>query len=125
MSDEDFGFENMEEMLKAFNRMKIIVLEELGWIFAKEIKKLTPVDTSRLKDSIEPNVLSSEEVEIGTNVHYAPHVEYGHLVVRYGRPVGYKKGVFMFKKGQIYALPKAEKHVNDFYEFLDKNFLQD
>lgn len=45
-------------------------------------KALTPVDTGRLKGSITTDDNSTEgaiEIEIGTDVEYAPHVEYGTI----------------------------------------------
>lgn len=43
-------------------------------------KSLTPVDTGRLRSSITTDDNSTEgsiEIEIGTDVEYAPYVEYG------------------------------------------------
>ena len=42
----------------------------------KESKLRTPVDTGRLRSSIKTS-LAPLRVAVGTNVHYAPHVEYG------------------------------------------------
>jgi len=36
--------------------------------------------------------------EMGYTVHYAPHVEYGHRLVRGGRTIGYVPGQYFLKK---------------------------
>lgn len=35
---------------------------------------------------------------MGYTVHYAPHVEYGHRLVRNGRTIGYVPGQYFLKK---------------------------
>lgn len=53
-------------------------LEEIGLLAEGYAKKLCPVDTGRLRNSITHAVSSSENaVYVGTNVEYAPHVELG------------------------------------------------
>lgn len=53
-------------------------LEEIGLLAEGYAKKLCPVDTGRLRNSITHAVSSSENaVYVGSNVEYAPHVELG------------------------------------------------
>ena len=47
----------------------------------------TPVDSGELRQS---SAISSDEM--GYTKDYAPHVEYGHRLVRSGRQVGYVQG---------------------------------
>ena len=49
---------------------------ECGLAIEAQAKDLAPVDTGRLRDSIN-TAIGSEEVIVGTNVEYAPYVEYG------------------------------------------------
>jgi HK97 gp10 family phage protein len=47
---------------------------------------LTPVDTGRLRQSINVQKLGDAHYSVGTNVEYAPYVEYG---TRYQAPQPY------------------------------------
>lgn len=49
---------------------------ECGFAIEAQAKALTPVDTGRLRDSLN-TAIGSNEVVVGTNVAYAPYVEYG------------------------------------------------
>lgn len=40
-------------------------------------KQIVPVDTGRLKSSIQISNLTKVSAEVGTNVEYAPYVEFG------------------------------------------------
>lgn len=53
----------------------------------------TPVDTAQLRLSMRYQGDSA-----GYGVHYAPHVEYGHRLVRAGRTIGYVPGQYFLKK---------------------------
>jgi HK97 gp10 family phage protein len=56
-------------------------LVTLGIVVQNEARKLCPVDTGRLRSSIMSSGLQRDGkgayVRIGTNVHYAGHVEFG------------------------------------------------
>lgn len=55
-------------------------LSRLGLLVQNEARKLCPVDTGRLRSSIQ-HVPGEDSrgpyVDVGTNVEYGPHVEYG------------------------------------------------
>lgn len=53
----------------------------------------TPVDTGELRISS-----STYGDEMGYTKDYAPHVEYGHRIVRNGIQIGYVEGQFYLKK---------------------------
>lgn len=76
------GVEVVEDNRKAVEsgmRSAVLrALEEIGLLAEGYAKKLCPVDTGRLRNSITHAVSSSENaVYVGTNVEYAPHVELG------------------------------------------------
>lgn len=48
-----------------------------GLRIEREAKKIVPVDTGRLKNSIKTQQIEENEVEVGTNVEYAVDVEFG------------------------------------------------
>jgi len=58
-------------------RSLLPVLERIGFMIEGKAKVLCPVDTGRLRASIQHRLLAGElAVVIGTNVPYAKHVEY-------------------------------------------------
>lgn len=52
-------------------------LQKAGFLVEREAKIKAPVDTGRLRASISSRMISSDVVEIGTNVYYARFLEYG------------------------------------------------
>lgn len=62
-----------EALLRASLRR---ALEKVGLVAEGYAKRLCPVDTGRLRNSITHEV-EGESAYIGTNVEYAPHVEMG------------------------------------------------
>ena len=52
-----------------------------GKVIQAEAKRRAPVDTGRLRSSIVVRAVQQGDetvIQVGTNVHYAIHVEYGH-----------------------------------------------
>ena len=70
---EDHGSEVIAEL-----KSKIpSALEEIGLAAEGYAKRLAPVDTGRLRNSISHTVEGTEAAVVGTNVEYAPYVELG------------------------------------------------
>lgn len=67
---------NIKQFLSAMNGAKAKGLETIGLLAEGYAKKLCPVDTGRLRDSI-THVQSGNDEYIGTNVEYGPYVEMG------------------------------------------------
>lgn len=76
-------------------------LTELAYRYLADVKRLTPVDTGNLRNSIFVDSVKriGDEfvVVVGTPVHYAPHVEYGHRIKRGAEYVGFVQGFHMFE----------------------------
>lgn len=92
----------LRELLRQFDS----ALEELQ----RQIVIRTPVDTGRLRSSITkrgPILTRDNNIEgfVGTNVEYAPYVEYGHMSVG-GRWV---PGRHMFARGKEASDPRIRK----------------
>ena len=75
---------NKNEILKAFREQITIGLETIGQKAEGYAKDNCPVDTGRLRNSIE-NVVEDTAVYIGTNVEYAPAVEFRDVAHKTGQ----------------------------------------
>lgn len=63
-------------MIKDAPEMMEAIVEDVALRVDKEAKKNCPVDTGNLRGSITVDI-NGVEAEVGTNVEYAPFVEYG------------------------------------------------
>lgn len=68
--------DNSDAVLSALEKATKKALEAIGATAEGHAKRGTPVDTGRLRNSIGHQV-DGNEVYIGTNVEYAPYIEYG------------------------------------------------
>lgn len=70
---------NVKIVKEALDHAMAAALEEIGLVAEAKAKKLCPVDTGRLRNSITHAIDSVRDkvVYIGTNVEYAPYVENG------------------------------------------------
>ena len=68
--------DNTQEVLSALEKAKKRGLEAIGLVAEGHAKKITPVDTGRLRNSIS-HATDDEAAYIGTNVEYAVFVENG------------------------------------------------
>lgn len=68
--------DNSNEFLEALAKAKKRGLEAIGITAEGHAKKITPVDTGRLRNSI-GHAADDEAAYIGSNVEYAPYVELG------------------------------------------------
>ena len=94
--------DNTDEVLSALEMAKKRGLEAIGLTAEGYAKKDTPVDTGRLRNSI--NHATDDEAEyIGTNVEYAPYVELGAR----GR-----KGVHMLQRA-------ASEHTDEYKRIME------
>ena len=68
--------DNTDEVLSALEMAKKRGLEAIGLVAEGHAKKITPVDTGNLRNSI-THLVDGKAACIGTNVEYAPYVELG------------------------------------------------
>lgn len=68
--------DNTKEVLSALEKAIERGLEAIGLTAEGHAKRITPVDTGRLRNSIS-HATDGEAAYIGTNVEYAPYVELG------------------------------------------------
>lgn len=77
MPDIDIKFtDNSRMTLDLFHKACARGLVAIGMTAEGHAKKITPVDTGRLRNSIS-HAETDDAVYIGTNVEYAPYVELG------------------------------------------------
>lgn len=102
--------DNSEEIANAFHKSIMTALEEIGLAAEGYAKKLCPVDTGRLRNSITHAISRDEKAAyVGTNVHYGPYVEYGN-----GRGYDGANG------GRGYLRPAATDHGDTYRRIMDK-----
>lgn len=70
--------DNSRQVIAEMDARKKIALLAIGAAAEGHAKALTPVDTGRLRNSIS-HTADSDAAYIGTNVEYAPYVEYGSV----------------------------------------------
>ena len=68
--------DNSRQAIAEMNLRKQMALLAIGAAAEGHAKAITPVDTGRLRNSI-AHTADSEAAYIGTNVEYAPYVEFG------------------------------------------------
>ena len=94
--------DNTDEVLAALGRAKKRGLEAIGLVAEGHAKKITPVDTGRLRNSI-ANAVEGDAAYIGTSTSYAPFVELGAR----GR-----KGVHMLQRA-------ASEHTDEYKRLME------
>jgi HK97 gp10 family phage protein len=70
--------DNSAKVLALLEQKKTLALLAIGAAAEGHAKALTPVDTGRLRNSIS-HAASGDAAYIGTNVEYAPYVEFGSV----------------------------------------------
>ncbi|WP_276912999.1 HK97 gp10 family phage protein [Aneurinibacillus aneurinilyticus] len=100
-----FEHQVLQRMIREMPREVEKKLTELAFKYLASVKLLTPVaekNGGTLRDSIRVDNIKrvGDEfvVVVGTNVHYAPHIEYGHRIKnKAGKYVGFVEGFHMFE----------------------------
>lgn len=95
-----------KDALSAEQAARDKALEIIGGMAESYAKKLCPVDTGRLRNSITHAQMDDHTEVVGTNVEYAPYVELGHHT--YGG-----KGV-NFVQPKPFLRPAAENHAAEY-----------
>ena len=99
---------HVKEALSAEQAARNKALEIIGGKAESYAKKLCPVDTGRLRNSITHQQYDENTEVIGTNVEYAPYVELGHHTTG---------GTFV--AGKPFLRPAAEGHGAEYKNIID------
>lgn len=119
----DMTEDNVEETINAKDEAIRRALEAVGIQAEGHAKIKCPVDTGRLRGSISHQVGSGfdSSVYIGTNVKYAPSIEYGHKqeVGRYVPAIG-KRLKRAFVPAKPFLKPAIEEHLSEYKSIFQK-----
>ena len=99
--------DNTQDFLRATKEQRARALEAVGMQAENYAKLLCPVDSGNLKNSITHDRGGEDFEIVGTNVEYAPYVEYGTQRM----------------KAQPYIKPAVEEHVDE-YRSIFKEYLE-
>ena len=91
------------EALNAEQKARDTALEIIGGKAETYAKRLCPVDTGRLRNSITHQQYDDHTEVIGTNVEYAPYVELGTVRM----------------KARPYLRPAAENHTGEYKTIIE------
>lgn len=122
--------DNSEEVKSAMHDALVRALEKIGMTAEKYAKRLCPVDTGNLRNSITHVVDEQEQAAIiGTNNEYAAYVELGtgiHAEGGGGRPTPWvyqdAKGNWHYTRGnkaQPFLKPAAADHAGQYRDILE------
>jgi len=103
MSSIEIVEDNTDEFGSELKRAIARGLEKVGQVAEGYAKRICPVDTGRLRNSITHAMEGSEAVVIGTNVEYGPAVELGTSR----------------QKAQPFLRPAATDHVDQYRSILE------
>ena len=97
--------DNSKEVLEAMQQAEVRALEKCGLTAEGYAKKLCPVDTGNLRNSITHTVDEEEPAAyIGTDVEYAPYVCLGTIHM----------------KAQPFLKPAVADHANEYRKIIEK-----
>ena len=117
--------DNTDEVLAAIEAAKMRALEIIGGKIESYAKRLVPVDTGNLRNSITHSV-EDDAVIVSSNVFYAPYVELG-TGSQYDPPPEWmennaKRGSGIVKrsvKPRPYLRPAVENHMKEYEHIMD------
>lgn len=117
---DTFGFDEFEKKLnKIINEVPKVIEDFLGAIADETVAETqlnTPVVTGNLRRSWGRSDVKREgnnfSVEVGSNLEYAPAVEYGHKVGR----SGFVKGQFILTNEVEYMKKNFDKNLKEYVE---------
>ena len=92
-------------VMSAYEQARERSLEIIGLTAEMYAKEIVPVDTGRLRNCVTHEV-DGKEVYIGTNVEYAPPVEYGTIK----------------QKAQPFLIPAATDHASTYKQIIQDAF---
>lgn len=104
MSGVEVRQDNTDEFRDGLDAALTRALEKVGLVAEGYAKRLCPVDTGRLRNSI-THVLDpgGRAVQVGTNVEYGPYVELGTAR----------------QKAQPFLRPAAQDHVGEYRRIIE------
>lgn len=96
--------DNTQDFINATHEQRARALEAVGLLAEGYAKMLCPVDTGNLRNSITHDRGGEDFEVVGTNVEYAPYVEYGTSRM----------------KAQPYIKPAVEEHAEEYKQIFEE-----
>lgn len=93
--------ERAQEVVDKWDEKKIVLLTKMANVYLSETIPFIPTNTDRLRMSFQVGVVTPDEAEIGTNVHYALYVNDGHIQHERLLPVKYISTKYQGKYRQV------------------------
>jgi len=115
------------EVIEAKNEAVTKALEMIGLVAERYAKELCPVDTGNLRNSISHET-DDDTVYVGTNVEYAPYIEFGtgKFAEGGGRPTPWRyqddKGNWHTTNGmkpQPFLRPAIDNHLDEYQNIVN------
>ena len=115
------------EVIEAKNEAVAKALEMIGLVAERYAKDLCPVDTGNLRNSISHET-DDDTVYVGTNVEYAPYIEFGtgKFAEGGGRPTPWRyqddKGNWHTTNGmkpQPFLRPAIDNHLDEYQNIVN------
>lgn len=122
----DIGLDKTDLAVKLTEEAINRALDEVGHKAADYAAGLAPVDTGNLKNSMTSDLHPElQQVWVGTDVEYAPSVEYGHNqeVGRYVPAIG-KRLVAEHVAAQPFLKPAMERHIDEYADIIRRELSQ-
>lgn len=121
MSEVSFN-SNLDVFMQALTNDKVpMILEKIGLVAEGYAKRLCPVNTGNLRNSItHDSDLAEQSAVIGTNVEYGKYVELGHHQEpgRYVPAIG-KALVSEYVAPNPYLRPAVEDHKSEYKDIVE------
>lgn len=121
MSEVSFN-SNLDVFMQALTNDKVpMILEKIGLVAEGYAKRLCPVNTGNLRNSItHDSDLAEQSAVIGTNVEYGKYVELGHHQEpgRYVPAIG-KALVSEYVAPKPYLRPAVEDHKSEYKDIVE------
>lgn len=124
--DVEFKVEGLDKLngtlgkiAEGFQQEKEKELVALGALVNAEIQLATPVDTGTLRRSIVNQLIDANNVEVGTDLDYAPFVNDGHCIRNSSKFV---EGQHFMENGVQSAEPQAAQHIENWVEQMLSDF---
>ena len=88
----------LKRIVREYPRERDLFLRQEAENVKARVKPKTPANTGLLRKKWEVSEPAGGSIEVYNNVEYAPYVEYGHRIFKFGKDTGrVKEGTYMLR----------------------------